>query len=137
MTEAPDAEAVRALLRESDAAFAAGDADRWADCFADDGRVLLLHRAPIEGRPSIRSHWREWFARYDTSAWDPRTELVELHGDHAYAYGTYTERLVSRDDGSKTLVRGRLVHFLRREPDGTWRIRLIMNSHSHPMEPEP
>jgi len=137
MTDAPDAEAVRALLRESDAAFAAGDADRWAECFAADGRVLLLHRPPIEGRHSIRAHWREWFTRYDTSGWDPQTELVELHDEHAYAYGTYTERLVSRDDGSKTLVRGRLVHFLRREPDGTWRIRLIMNSHSHPMEPEP
>lgn len=33
---------------------------------------------------------------------------------------------------ARTLVRGRLVHFLRRAPHDGWRIRLLMNSQSHP-----
>lgn len=125
------------LLREANAAFAAGDAERWAACFAEDGRAILLHRESLDGRAAIREFWRAAFARMDTSAWEPITELVDVHGDHAYTYGTYTERLRNREDGSRTLVRGRLVYFLRRDTDGTWRIRLIMNSHSHPMEPIP
>jgi uncharacterized protein (TIGR02246 family) len=125
---------VDALLRESDAAFAAGDADGWADCFSDDGRIFLLHRDPLEGPAAIREAWRGFFARHDTSAWEPETDLVDVHGRHGYVFRTYTERLLSREDGARTLVRGRLVYFLRTEGAG-WRIRLLMNSHSQPMEP--
>jgi hypothetical protein len=68
MISSPAHQAVSDLLHEADAAFAAGDADRWAACFEEGGR-------------------------------------------------------------------GRLVYFLRRDAAGAWRIRLLMNSHSHPMEP--
>ena len=126
---------VAELLDAWHAAFADGDADRFAAFFAEDATLYLLHREPIEGRDAIRDYWASGFARLDTSAWEPRTEVVDVHGDHAYAFGTYTERLVSREDGTRTLVRGRLVHFLRRETDGPWRVTLLVNSHSHPMEP--
>lgn len=126
---------VAGLLRDSDVAFAAGDAVAWSACFTDDARIFLLHRAALEGREAILDAWRGFFARNDTSAWEPRTELVEVHGAAAYVFRTYTERLVSREDGSRTLVRGRLVYFLGHEGPAGWRIRLLMNSHSHPMEP--
>ena len=135
MTSSPAHQAVNDLLHAADAAFAAGDAERWAACFEEDGRAFLLHREAIEGRPAIHEYWHPFFARLDTSDWDAATDLLELHGDHAYAFRTYTERLLNREDGSRTLVRGRLVYFLRRNGAQAWRIRLIMNSHSHPMEP--
>jgi uncharacterized protein (TIGR02246 family) len=135
MISSPAHEAVDDLLHEADAAFAAGDAGRWAACFEEDGRVFLLHREPLEGRDAIYEFWQPSFARLDTSDWNPATDVMEMHGDHAYAFRTYTERLLNREDGSRTLVRGRLVYFLRRDPVGAWRIRLLMNSHSHPMEP--
>jgi uncharacterized protein (TIGR02246 family) len=127
-------EDVADLLRASDTAFAAGDADAWAACFSEDGRVFLLHRDPLDGPAAIREAWRGFFRRHDTSAWEPETDLLDVHGDHAYVFRTYTERLVSREDESRTLVRGRLVYFLRKD-GAAWRIRLLMNSHSHPMEP--
>ncbi len=126
--------AVAELLSEADAAFAAGDADRWAACFEEDGRVWLLHRPALEGRAAIREYWQMMSERVDTSDWNPVTELVELREDHAVAFRTYTERLRRIEDGSRTLVRGRLAVLMRRNSDG-WRIRLLMNSHSHPMEP--
>ena len=135
MTSSPAQQAVHDLLEEADAAFAAGDAERWAACFEEDGRALLLHREAIEGRAAIHEFWLPFFVRLDTSDWNASTDLLELHGDHAYAFRTYTERLLNREDGSRTLVRGRLVYFLRRDESEAWRIRLIMNSHSHPMEP--
>ena len=134
MTERTAGDAVTALLHEADDAFAAGDAERYAALFADDAHCLLLHREAIEGRTAIRDFWRGFFDRFDTSEWEPRLELVEAHEDRAYAFGTYTERLRSREDGSRRLVRGRLVHFLGRDGDDGWRIRLVMNSHSHPIE---
>ncbi len=135
LTENADRNRVVELLDRSHAAFAAGDADAFAACFAEDARLFLLHNVAVEGRDAIREKWRSGFARFDTSAWEPRPDLLEVHGDRAYAFGTYTERLLTREDGSRTLVRGRLVHFLRRETDGAGRIALLMNSHSHPMEP--
>jgi uncharacterized protein (TIGR02246 family) len=136
MTAAGARDEVIGLLEESDAAFAAGDADAWAASFADDARVFLLHRDAMVGREAIRESWRGFFSRHDTSAWEPLTDLVEVHEPQAYAFRTYTERLLNREDGSRTLVRGRLVYFLGSDDgDGTWRIRLLMNSHSHPMEP--
>jgi uncharacterized protein (TIGR02246 family) len=137
MIVAADERAVADLLAEADAAFAAGDADRWAACFDEDGRVLLLHRDALEGRDAIRAYWLELSERLDTSDWNPVTELVQLAGDHAFTFRTYTERLVDRRDGSRMLVRGRLAILIGREPDGLWRIRVLMNSHSHPMEPIP
>ncbi len=134
MSRNGDDGAVHELITLSDVAFAAGDADAWAACFADDGRVFLLHREVMEGRAAIREAWTVFFRRMDTSAWEPLTDLVEVHGIHAYAFRTYTERVLNREDGTRTLVRGRLVYFLRDDGDG-WRIRLLMNSHSHPMEP--
>jgi ketosteroid isomerase-like protein len=123
-----------ALLDRFHAAFAAGDVGRCTTLFADDAKLCLLYREALDGRDAIRAWFEESFERVDTSAWEPRTELLEVHDDAAYAYGTYTERLRTRADDSRQLVRGRLVFFLRRSPEG-WRIRLLMNSHSHRMEP--
>ena len=130
-------DAITALLAEADSAFAAGDADRYAALFTDDARLLLLHREEIVGRSAILAHWRATMPRFDASAWEPRLVLAEEHGDRAYVHTTYTERLRNRETGERTLVRGRLVYFLRREPRHGWRIGLLMNSHSHPMEPIP
>jgi len=135
VTGSAERDRVTGLLDGSHLAFAAGDADAFAACFADDAQLHLLHREAVTGRDAIRDLWRDFFARADTSEWEPRNELLEIHDEHAYAFSTYTERLLKREDGSRTLVRGRLIHFLRREDGGPWQISLLMNSHSHPMEP--
>ena len=136
MTSSPAEQAVSAVIEAFHAGFAAGDADRCADLFTADGRLYLLYRDALEDRESIRVYFRESFERLDTSAWEPRTELLDVHADGAAAFITYTERLRDRRDGSRQLVRGRLVLLLAGPSDGEgWRIRLLMNSHSHRMEP--
>jgi uncharacterized protein (TIGR02246 family) len=135
VTRAQDDEAIAALLRRFHDAFAAGDADSLAACFTEDARMHLLHSEPALGREAVRERWRGGFERFDTSDWTPVTELVELHGDRAFAFSTYTERLLDRRTGERTLVRGRIVHWMALEGDGAWRVTFLMNSHSHPMEP--
>jgi uncharacterized protein (TIGR02246 family) len=130
-------DAVRALIGEADAAFAAGDADRYTALFADDARLYMLHREPAIGREAIHARWASGFERFDTSAWEPSLEIVDVEGDVACAFETYTERLRERATGERTLVRGRLAYFLRRDSSGAWRITLLMNSHAYPMEPIP
>jgi uncharacterized protein (TIGR02246 family) len=135
MTRSVDSkEGVMALLRAHDAAFARGDAGAYAALFCGDARLLLLHNRAIEGREAVEERWRSFFARYDTSAWATDPELVEVHDDRAYTLSTYTETLVPRGDGPRISVAGRLVAFARRESDGAWRIAMLMNSHTRPME---
>ena len=60
-----------------------------------------------------------------------------MHGDHAYVLLVYSETLVPRKGGPSLSVSGRLVLFLRREPDGPWRVTVVMNSHIRPVEEVP
>jgi len=122
------------LMRTFDTVFAAGDAEGFAALFGEDGQMLLLHSEPIVGRAAIAERWGVFFGRNDTSAWDARTELLEAHEDRAYVLRTYEETLVPRGEGPRIQVHGRLVAFLRRDADDGWRIAMLMNSHSRPME---
>ena len=132
--DAGEVERVRELLRTMDAALAGGDADAFGLLFAEDARLLLLHREPIDGRQAIGSYWRDFFGRFDTSAWRTGDTLVEVDGAVAHAFSTYTETLVPRDGGASRLVVGRLVAFLRRLGADGWRITFLMNSHARPVE---
>jgi uncharacterized protein (TIGR02246 family) len=125
---------VRAALDDFDGAFAAGNAGALSEIFATDGRLLLLHREPLEGRPAILGHWARFFADYDTAAWRTEHDNVDVHGDRAYTVSVYSETLVPRRGGASRVVHGRLVRFLRRDADGAWRVTLAMNSHSRPVE---
>ena len=126
---------VRAALEAFDDAFAAGDPDRLAECFSNDAELLLLHRAAIHGREAARENWQQTFGTWDTSAWKTEHQIVDAHGDRAYTLSTYRERLKHRAGiEPDQLVVGRLVRFFRREPDGMWRVTLVMNSHVKPVE---
>jgi uncharacterized protein (TIGR02246 family) len=125
---------VHAALQAFDRCFVAGDADGLTDLFAADAQMLLLHSAPIVGRESIRGPWRRTFARFDTSAWRTDPLIVEVHGDRAYVLAVYTETLVPYADDPSQSISGRLVQFMRRDPDGAWRFSLVLNSHVRPVE---
>jgi uncharacterized protein (TIGR02246 family) len=126
---------VQAALDAFVRAFAAGDADALAELFAPDAQLLLLYGAAVVGRLAIREVWAGAFARNDTSAWQTERQIVDVHGDRAYALTTYTETLVPRAGGPPELVAGRLVQFLRRDADGHWLVTLALNSHVRPQRP--
>jgi uncharacterized protein (TIGR02246 family) len=120
-------------LEAFDLAFASGDADALAAAFAEDAQLLLQHGDAIEGRAAIRAHWSRLFGAYDSSSWLTERRIVDVHGDRAYTLSVYTETLVARDDRPSRDVSGRLVLFLRRDPDDAWRVVLALNSHVRPL----
>ena len=124
---------VQAALRDFDACFASGDAAGLTDLFTSDAQLLLLHTEPIEGRPAILAHWTRLFGDYDTSSWHADHPVVEVHGDRAYTFSTYTETLIPRGDGASRDVKGRLILFLRRDAGESWLVALAMNSHVRPV----
>jgi uncharacterized protein (TIGR02246 family) len=131
-----DRGAILVTLDAFDHALSSGDARAYASTFAQDGRLLLLFSDPIEGREAILQDSLATFATWDTSAWRTERVLVDACGDRAWALSTYSEMLIHRLDGRRRLIRGRLIHVLRREPDG-WRVEIAMNSHSRRVEELP
>jgi|KBSMisStaDraftv2_1062788.scaffolds.fasta_scaffold1948883_1 uncharacterized protein (TIGR02246 family) len=129
-------DAILMTLEAFDEAFASGDARAYASTFAPDGRLLLLYSDPIQGREAILEDSLATFATWDTSAWRTERQLVDACGDRAWALSTYSETLVHRVEGRRRVIRGRLLHVLRREPDG-WRVEIAMNSHSRRVEELP
>jgi ketosteroid isomerase-like protein len=68
-----------AALDAFDRAFIEGRAEELGALFADDAQLLLHHQPAIVGRPSITEAFRETFAAFDTSAYEPTYETVETH----------------------------------------------------------
>jgi uncharacterized protein (TIGR02246 family) len=131
-----DRDDVIEALDAFDRAFAAGDAQAYASLFTADGRLLLLFADPVEGRDAILDDSIATFATWDTSAWRTERLLVDVLGERAWSLSTYSETLVHRTEGRRRVIRGRLLHVLRREPDG-WRVELAMNAHSRRVEELP
>ncbi|HYH94049.1 MAG TPA: SgcJ/EcaC family oxidoreductase [Candidatus Saccharimonadales bacterium] len=132
MRTTDDDDSVQAALDRFDRTFASGDAAGLTALFAPDARLLLLHAEAMDGRPAILAHWTRVFDAWDPGEWQAERQLLEVHGDRAYALSTYAETLRERAGSASIEVHGRLIHFLRREPDGTWLVTVAMNSHSRP-----
>jgi uncharacterized protein (TIGR02246 family) len=137
MLEMDSTDEVLAVLADFDRWFASGDAESLSDMFTSDAQLLLLHREAIVGRSAIMSHWTRVFGAYDPGAWQTEPQKVEVHGDHAYALSFYSETLVNRSGGASLMVWGRLVFFMRRDPDEKWRMATVLNSHVRPVEHVP
>ena len=129
-----DDRSVLEALEAFDWAFAAGDAVGLTDLFAPDARLMLQYGAELRGREAILGQWTRLFERFDTRAAMTEREIVDVHGDLAYTYSTYSETLIPRKPGPSQSVLGRLVRFWRRDPGGEWRVTLAMNSHVRPIE---
>ena len=126
---------VRAALDAFDDAFRRGDAAAAAARFTADGQVHLQFQPTVSGLDEIESVWRASFETWDTSAWATERLVVDVHGDRAFTLTSYTETLVHRAGLEPSrLVVGRYLAYLRRDPDGAWRIAHMANSHARPIE---
>src|SRR3712207_4736946 len=123
-----------AALDLFDRAFIEGRAEELGALFADDAQLLLHNQSTIVGQQSITEAFRETFAAFDTSAYEPAYDTVEVHTDRAFVLGAFTEVLRPREGGPGLAVVGRVVLFWRREPDGVWRTTRVLTSRSAPDE---
>lgn len=123
-----DPGAVRAAIERTLAQFSAdmlrGDAAAVASAFAPDAEYFHVARAGfLVGRPAIE----ESFARLFKSVRFPEvvinTRSVEVDGDTAYETGI--NRITSQAGDAPPVTRtGRYLTVWRRQPDGSWRIRV-------------
>ncbi len=129
-----DAE-LQAAIEAFDRSFSEGRLDEFSAFFHDEAQLLTHFQEPVVGAEAIRDSFAEVFDTFDTSAYEPRYEIIEVHGDRAYVLLSFEEVLRPRDGTAGVRVRGRAVHFWRRDGRGAWRILRLLTARSAPDEP--
>lgn len=67
-----------------DRAFSEGRLDEFSAGFADDAQLLIHQQETITGKEAISASFGQVFDQFDTSAYQPRYEIIDVRGNRAY-----------------------------------------------------
>jgi uncharacterized protein (TIGR02246 family) len=101
-----------------------GDLDRLMSLCADDGIQLAPCAPPRVGKEQICEAMQPLFDRFITSKMTIHTEAVQIFGDRAYAYGTYTFEGILKKAEESMCYSGKFLDILAKQADGSWRIAI-------------
>jgi ketosteroid isomerase-like protein len=62
------------------------------------------------------------------------TEEIQVLGDRAYAYGTFTLKRISKEKGTKTSCSGSFLDILEKQADCSWKIAIDCRNYSEAYE---
>jgi uncharacterized protein (TIGR02246 family) len=122
----------QAGIRSADSAFMAaanaGDADKIAEVYAEDGSVLAPNLPPQKGRDAVRAFWGGFFDAY-TVRFEVASDTIEGRGDLAYNQGRYRYTAVPKAKGVPGIAdEGKFLEILKKQPDGSWKYVVDMYS---------
>ena len=132
----PLAAADLAAVRATDSAFVtaaqAGDAAGLAVLYLPDARLMPPNAPTLQGREAIQRFWGGFLEPYRITVTVSADE-VKGRGDLAYARGHFVLDAAPKAPGGVLLHDQRkYLEILRRQPDGTWRYAVDMNSSDLP-----
>jgi ketosteroid isomerase-like protein len=117
---------LRLAFSRLDSNFAQGLEKETADLFAEDGRLMWPGMDDIVGREAIEAALGEFFKEFDTLAFSPDRQIVELFGGKAFTIGRFLEDLAPKAGGTAQRVHGRLVEMWRQSKHGEWQLSLML-----------
>jgi uncharacterized protein (TIGR02246 family) len=119
---------IAAANSEQVAAFNSKDVNRMTANYAPDAVILPQHGDAVTGRENIESFFKEMSE--SMSDFQFGSTKVDVSGDLAYEYGSYTGKFGGVDD------RGKYLTVWKRQPDGKWKIEAdIFNTSMPPQAP--
>ncbi len=131
-TEAAEA-AIRALVDEFLAGFNAGDAESLASQYAEDAVQMAPDGPPTEGPEAIVRSIAEFMAGY-TATQTATVDEVSVHGDIAFARGSWNVRQTPVAGGEEEVRNGKWLTICQQQADGSWQVwRWIWNQESASM----
>jgi uncharacterized protein (TIGR02246 family) len=118
-------------------AYEAGDAEKIASLWAEEGRQAIPMAPPVRGRDTIEALSKRWFesnpATRDATL-DTVRDVRVLSEDWAYAYTTWTFRVTPEGTDKTQTTTATFVMLYRKTPSG-WKTHLEVGSpHSAPGE---
>ena len=100
------------------------DLDRWTALWADDGIQMSPDGPPRIGTGQVLEAMKLQFDQFLESNMVINTEEVQVLGDRAYAYGTYTLEMISKEGGTKESYSGSFLDILEKQADCSWKIAI-------------
>ena len=123
-----DLAAIERLREQFVAAENSGDAAAVAALYTDDAVLLPPNELEVVGRPAIEAWYRALFDTYAPEL-SFSSQEVQLAGDWAFDWLSYTFQLTPRAGGPAIEERGNDLLVLRRQADGAWKVaREIWNA---------
>jgi uncharacterized protein (TIGR02246 family) len=100
-----------------------GDTEGWLALWADDGlRVTPSDFGPRQhGKDEIRAIMEPAFAALDIEI-SIDSEGIEVLGEQAYSYGTFTMSSAPKEGGDTATINGNFMTILEKQEDGSWKI---------------
>jgi len=92
--------------------------------WTEDGILFLPGQEPILGRAAIWSYMQDQLPesqKYVISEYLHCFEEIQVSGDWAYEWGTFTGTYRLKSGGPERHERARLFRVLRRQQDGSWK----------------
>jgi uncharacterized protein (TIGR02246 family) len=119
-------------IRSADSVFVAaanaGDAERVAEVYAEDGAVLAPNLPPQKGRTAVKAFWGGFLDAY-TVRFEVTSDTIEGRGDLAYNQGHYRFTAVPKAKGVPGVAdEGKFLEILKKQPDGSWKYVVDMYS---------
>ncbi len=130
----PDCSSDETLIREAIdrvvSAFGTADIETLMSLRTEDSVVLKPGSEPLLGKEARRVSLEDVFDQFDVN--ETRTvEELEVVGDRAIVWGTYTVTLTPKDGAASTNESGNYIDILHRQTDGSWLFaRTIWNAAS-------
>jgi uncharacterized protein (TIGR02246 family) len=121
--QAADLAAIEKLHRTDMAAAKVHDIKTLIRLWTEDGILLLPGQEPIRGKAAIWNYLQEQLPesqKYEIGEYLHRFEEVQVIGDWAYEWATFTGTFRLKSGGPDLHERARLFRVLRRQPDGSW-----------------
>lgn len=128
---APSQVEFEAVLQEFDDAFRGGRSQDFIGFLAEDCSALIHHQETIVGRDAVGEAFHQVFDMFDTSAYAPYYDVVDVVGDRAYVLGSFRETLRPSKGGPSISVSGRVVLFWSRI-EGEWLVTRLLTARSSP-----
>jgi len=127
-TAAIDEEAIRDLMNRYVSGYESEDVETFVSVFAEDAVRMQPNGPAIVGSDQIRAYYENWFTESSLDV-VVTPDQIELLGDRAVAWGTYTAKVTSKTDGTESQDRGKWINVFVKGTDGGWRFyRNIWNS---------
>ena len=120
--------AVNNIWNQYSSSLNSGDLDRWMSLWTEGGVQMPPGEPPVIGKDQIRARNKGVLDQFTFNV-RITNEEVGVARDWAFARGTYRATLTPKEGGEATVVDGKYMTILQRQPDGSWKIhRDIFNS---------
>lgn len=124
---AADVEAIRAFINRATEINRKGDAEAWADMFAEGGIFMPQDQPEVTTRQELLASAQRYRDKVDSNITITPVE-IEVFGDWAYARTTVQGTNTPKGGGDPVKVDFKEIAIYRRQSDGTWKLwRLIGN----------